>query len=89
MPALTWARRDPGPYEKGKKIKGLDVTTDCVVFHAGTKKIDNEIVTTGGRVLAVSAWGTTMEDALQRSYRNAGLISFEGSYYRNDIGFDL
>ncbi len=79
----------PGPYEKGRKITGLDSTSDCVIFHAGTKRIDNDTVTAGGRVLAVSAWGITMKDALQRSYRNAGLISFEGAYYRNDIGFDL
>jgi phosphoribosylamine--glycine ligase len=79
----------PGPYEKGRKIEGLDATSDCVIFHAGTKKADNEIVTAGGRVLAVSAWGKTMKDALQRSYRNAALISFDGAYYRNDIGFDL
>ena len=79
----------PGPYEKGRKITGLNVTSDCVIFHAGTKRVDNDTVTAGGRVLAVSAWGKTMKDALQRSYRNAGLISFEGAYYRNDIGFDL
>lgn len=79
----------PGHYEKGRTIGGLENTNDCVVFHAGTKKTDEKIVTAGGRVIAVSSWGKTMKEALQGSYRNAELISFEGIYYRNDIGFDL
>lgn len=79
----------PGNYEKGRIISGLEKTDGCVVFHAGTKKSENSIVTAGGRVLAVSAWGKTMQDALYGSYRNAELISFEGIYYRKDIGFDL
>ena len=60
-----------------------------MVFHAGTKKTGNNIVTSGGRVLAVSAWGKTMTEALQKSYRNAELISFDGITCRKDIGFDL
>jgi phosphoribosylamine---glycine ligase len=79
----------PGSYEKGKVISGLDNTFDSIVFHAGTKKDGDDVLTNGGRVLAVSAWGNTMKDALSRSYRNAELLSFEGSYYRTDIGFDL
>ena len=79
----------PGHYEKGKEIKGLEDTGDCMVFHAGTKKEDNKTVTAGGRVLAVSSWGATMNDALSGSYRNASLLSFEKMYYRPDIGFDL
>jgi phosphoribosylamine---glycine ligase len=79
----------PGDYEKCKPIKGLDNTNNCVVFHAGTKRVDDNIVTAGGRVLAVSSWGTTMKEALLMSYRNSGAISFEGIYYRTDIGFDL
>jgi len=79
----------PGNYEKGKSIHGLDLTKDSVIFHAGTKKEADKIVTSGGRVLAVSSWGTTMNQALNTSYRNAGLLSFEGRYYRTDIGFDL
>ncbi|MEI8224530.1 MAG: phosphoribosylamine--glycine ligase [Bacteroidota bacterium] len=79
----------PGDYEKGKPIQGLDLTKESVVFHAGTKKAEDKVVTSGGRVLAVSSWGTTMKEALEISYRNAGLLSFDGIYYRTDIGFDL
>jgi phosphoribosylamine---glycine ligase len=79
----------PGSYEKGKPIRGLDLTKESVVFHSGTKSSENNIVTSGGRVLAVSSWGTTMDKALEISYRNADLISFEGIHYRTDIGFDL
>jgi phosphoribosylamine--glycine ligase len=79
----------PGDYEKGKFIHGLDQTEECVVFHAGTRRLEDKVVTAGGRVLAVSSWGPTMEDALGVSYRNSGKLSFEGMYYRTDIGFDL
>jgi phosphoribosylamine--glycine ligase len=79
----------PGDYEKGKFIHGLDQTEECVVFHAGTRRLEDKVVTAGGRVLAVSAWGPTMKDALGVSYRNSGKLSFEGMYYRTDIGFDL
>lgn len=79
----------PGNFEKGKVISGLDRTSDSVVFHAGTKSEGRKILTNGGRVLAVTAWGSSMEEALKESYRNTGLLSFEGCYYRTDIGFDL
>ncbi|MGA1978562.1 MAG: phosphoribosylamine--glycine ligase [Bacteroidales bacterium] len=79
----------PGHYEKGRVIHGLNTTRDCVVFHAGTKLSGNDVITSGGRVLAVSSWGKTMKEALDVSYRNTGLISFDGMYYRPDIGFDL
>jgi phosphoribosylamine---glycine ligase len=79
----------PGKYEKGKPIIGLDLTKESVVFHAGTKMEGDKVVTSGGRVLAVSSWGDTMKEALERSYRNAGLLKFEGAYFRTDIGFDL
>ena len=79
----------PGNYEKGKPIMGLDRTKESVVFHAGTKMEDDKVITSGGRVLAVSSWGETMKEALGISYRNAGLIKFKGVYYRTDIGFDL
>ena len=79
----------PGNFEKGKVITGLELTSDSVIFHASTKQDGDEVLTNGGRVLAVSAWGNSMKEALTESYRNAGLLSFEGSYYRNDIGFDL
>jgi phosphoribosylamine--glycine ligase len=79
----------PGHYEKGKEIFGLWLPRDCVVFHAGTKLSDNKVVTAGGRVLAISAWGKTMNEALIGTYRNASLLSFDDMYYRMDIGFDL
>lgn len=79
----------PEAYEKGKSISGIDSVNDSIVFHAGTSKRSNETVTSGGRVLAVTSYGTTMEEALETSYKNVQKIQFEGSYYRKDIGFDL
>lgn len=79
----------PGNYEKGKVISGLDKTRDCVAFHAGTLKKADDVVTAGGRVLAISSWGKTMKEALKGSYNNVNQITFQGIYYRKDIGFDL
>jgi phosphoribosylamine--glycine ligase len=79
----------PGHYQKGYEISGLDMARDCIVFHSGTKITDDKVVTSGGRVLAVSSWGKTLKDALAGSYRNAGSISFRDVYFRKDIGFDL
>jgi phosphoribosylamine--glycine ligase len=79
----------PGNYEKGKSIQGLDLTDGSVLFHSGTRKDGDRVVTSGGRVLAVSSWGSTMKEALETSYRNAKRLNFGGSYYRTDIGFDL
>ncbi len=79
----------PGDYEKGKLISGLDKTENSIVFHAGTTLKDGEIVTNGGRVLAVSSYGNTKDEALAFSFANAQKIQFEGKYFRSDIGFDL
>jgi phosphoribosylamine--glycine ligase len=79
----------PGNYEKGKEIFGLDLVKDSVVFHAGTKDENGRVLSNGGRVLAVSSMGQTLYEALETSYRNAGLISWDGIRYRTDIGFDL
>jgi len=79
----------PGKYEKGQIIDGLNHTKECVVFHAGTKLTENQVVTSGGRVLAITSRGPSMRDALCISYRNAGLLNFKGLYFRTDIGFDL
>lgn len=79
----------PGNYEKGKVITGLGTTDNCVVFHAGTKLEGGSVLTAGGRVLAVSSWGSNMQEALAGSYRNASRINFENMYFRPDIGFDL
>jgi phosphoribosylamine---glycine ligase len=78
----------PGKYETGKSISGLTEATqvpDVEIFHAGTRKVDGEIVTAGGRVLAVTALGSTIEAARQRAYEATSLIRFEGSHFRRDI----
>lgn len=80
----------PGDYEKGKVITGLENVTDSTVFHAGTKAGENgEVLTSGGRVLAVSSLGNDIADAVGKSFASVAKISFEGSYFRRDIGRDL
>ena len=79
----------PGSYENGKVISGIENVKDSIVFHAGTKTENNNIVTAGGRVIAVSSYGTDMKNALETSYRNAKNILFDKKYYRKDLGFDL
>lgn len=79
----------PGDYEKGKLITGLDTIEGSIVFHAGTKASGDAVVTAGGRVLAVTTLGKSMDEALTTSYSNAAKIDFEGVYYRSDIGYDL
>lgn len=79
----------PEAYEKGKVITGADAVTDSIVFHAGTALKNGELVTQGGRVMAISSYGADKDEALARSYANANKISFDGKYFRKDIGFDL
>jgi len=79
----------PGDYENGKVISGLDKVSDSIAFHAGTKLENNKVVTNGGRVIAITSYGNTMEEALQKSFANAERITYEGKYYRRDIGKDL
>ncbi|RXQ89054.1 phosphoribosylamine--glycine ligase [Ancylomarina salipaludis] len=79
----------PEAYAKGKVISGLDQVTESIVFHAGTTNINNDVVTNGGRVIAVSSYGENLANALEKSFSNAEKIQFEGKYYRKDIGFDL
>ncbi len=79
----------PGSYEKGKIITGLDQVSDSILFHAGTTLKDGNIVTNGGRVIAVSSYGKTKDEALATSFKNAEKIVFEKKYFRHDIGFDL
>lgn len=81
----------PSVYEKGKTIRGLvlDKVQESIIFHAGTSQRDGEIVTNGGRVLAISSYGRDKAEALQKIFEIVELIDFEGKYYRKDIGFDL
>ncbi|HIU55131.1 MAG TPA: phosphoribosylamine--glycine ligase [Candidatus Gallibacteroides avistercoris] len=79
----------PQAYEKGKPISGHDCISDSIVFHAGTKKSGDAVLTDGGRVMAVSSYGKDKDEALAVSFANARRIAFEGKYFRSDIGFDL
>ena len=79
----------PGSYQKGLPITGLEDVWGSIVFHAGTALKDGEVVTNGGRVLAVSSYGKDKEEALEKSFANAKLIKFEGKNFRRDIGKDL
>ena len=79
----------PEKYGNGKVISGIENVSNSIIFHAGTKLENNNIVTAGGRVIAVSSYGTDMKDALRNSYENAKLIQFDKKYYRKDLGFDL
>ncbi|EKF54133.1 phosphoribosylamine--glycine ligase [Galbibacter marinus] len=79
----------PEAYEKGKVITGLESIEDSVVFHAGTTLYDQEVVSAGGRVLAVTSYGENFKEALKTTYKNLEKIDFPGMYYRKDIGFDL
>ena len=79
----------PGHYQKGFPIHGLEHAGESVIFHSGTAKQKNEIVTHGGRVLAISSYGKDKNEALQKSFATAQKITFEGKYFRNDIGKDL
>ena len=81
----------PGKYEKGKTISGLNSVNNCILFHAGTTTdVESlEVKTSGGRVLAVTALGNNLKEALNTAYQNVEIIQFEGKNFRTDIGFDL
>lgn len=79
----------PGSYEKGKIISGIKEIQDSIVFHAGTKNEGNNIVTSGGRVIALTSFGDDYKKALKKSYQSAEKLQFDKMYYRKDIGFDL
>ncbi|MCB0481079.1 MAG: phosphoribosylamine--glycine ligase [Flavobacteriales bacterium] len=79
----------PGSYPKGRIIEGLDVPTDGLVIHAGTTKLGGKIMTSGGRVLACTAFGKSIKEAQKKAYHMTSLISFDGQYFRKDIGNDL
>jgi len=80
----------PGEYEKGKEIRGLEKVSEfknTAVFHAGTAFKANQTVTAGGRVMGLTAWDPSLKEALDKAYKMAELINFEGKYYRRDIGY--
>lgn len=80
----------PGSYEKGKKISCLDEVAPAIVFHAGTKRAaEGDVVSSGGRVLAVTAYGDDIASAVENAREAAGKVKFDGCYYRRDIGKDL
>ncbi|MBT8243812.1 MAG: phosphoribosylamine--glycine ligase [Winogradskyella sp.] len=79
----------PEAYEKGKEIYGLDTVTDSIPFHAGARLEDGKTVTSGGRVMAITSFGQTYEEAIKKSYQSIDKLCFDKMYYRKDIGFDL
>ena len=79
----------PGAYEKGDVISGFDKVSGSILFHAGTKISGNEVVTNGGRVIAISSKGKDFREALKLSYQNAAKIQYKNMYFRKDLGFDL
>jgi len=79
----------PGSYEKGKEMTRLTADNDQILFHAGTKYEDGKILSNGGRVIAITSLADNMNEALEKSYKTAEKVSFEGKYYRKDLGFDL
>jgi len=79
----------PEDFEKGKKVQGLNHDFDSLVFHSGTKQNDDEVLTNGGRVFAITSFGRSIEQAVKKSFNTAEKIHYDGKYYRKDIGMDL
>jgi phosphoribosylamine--glycine ligase len=79
----------PEHFEKGKVISGIENVSESIVFHAGTKTDNAKIVSNGGRVLAVTSYGDTFQEAIKKSYQSIEKLHFDTMYYRKDIGFDL
>ena len=79
----------PGDFEKGKKIRDLETIKESLVFHSGTKNEKDEVLTNGGRVLAITSFAKTIEEAARRSFIAADKIKYDGKYFRRDIGKDL
>jgi len=79
----------PEAYVKGNEITGLEAIKDSIPFHAGAQLKDEKIVTSGGRVLAITSYGDTYQQAIKKSYQSIEKVHFDKMYYRGDIGFDL
>jgi phosphoribosylamine---glycine ligase len=79
----------PGDYPKGRVMAGLNKVKGSFLFHAGTAVKDDHVVTNGGRVLAVTSYGTDLKQALAKCYENAALVDYQGKYYRKDIGWEF
>jgi len=79
----------PEKYSTGYEISGVEDVDCSIVFHAGTKFENDKLITSGGRVMSITSFGETIEEALKNSYESVSKINFKGKYYRNDIGFDL
>lgn len=83
----------PGNYEKGKSVSGLEKVKESIVFHAGSKlkgeSLKSEVLTNGGRVMSVTSYGSSISEALSKSYKSISELKFDGMYYRKDIGKDL
>ena len=79
----------PNTFDKGFEIRGLDSARDSLVYYAGMKNLDDKLVTSGGRVMAVCGKGSTLQQAREKAYHDLRLIDYKGKYYRRDIGLDL
>ena len=79
----------PQKYEKGKVMSGIEAVENSLIFHAGTKDSEGNVVTNGGRVMALTSFGDNFKEAVDQSLKNAEKVNFEGKNYRKDIGFDL
>jgi phosphoribosylamine--glycine ligase len=79
----------PEAYEKGKEITGIDAIEDSILFHAGAQLKDAKVVTSGGRVMAITSYGNTYQEAIKKSYQSIEKLHFDKMNYRKDIGFDL
>jgi len=79
----------PEAYEKGKEISGIGAVSESILFHAGAKLKDENILTSGGRVMAITSYGNTYQEAIKKSYQSIEKLKFDKMYYRKDIGFDL
>ena len=76
-------------YEKGHEVTGLEQVKESIAFHAGTKQEGNKVLTNGGRLIAITSFGNTIQEAVNKSFSNAEKITYTNKYYRKDIGKDL